>query len=165
MNYEKRRLVGCRYCQFSNITDFRTTYGSRKAFKTAFKAINSFENFEGVAFLRTYTPSHFENGLWNQGENCVKQRPFRSNETILECANLDLYMTPIEGFKVAEREGKKKGSRFRLIDVTQAILLRPDGRPSRYGHWPNENVVMYNDCVHWCLPGPVDSWNDFLLIC
>lgn len=47
--------------------------------------------------------------------------------------------------------------------MTQAMLLRPDGHPSKYGHWPNANVVLYNDCVHWCLPGPIDTWSDFLL--
>ncbi|RVX06459.1 Protein trichome birefringence-like 19 [Vitis vinifera] len=43
------------------------------------------------------------------------------------------------------------------------MWLRPDGHPSRYGHWPNANVTLYNDCVHWCLPGPIDTWSDFLL--
>jgi len=23
--------------------------------------------------------------------------------------------------------------------------------------------VTIADCVHWCLPGPVDTWNEFLL--
>jgi hypothetical protein len=81
----------------------------------------------------------------------------------LEGINFELYMTQLEEFKLAEKEGKKRGLRFRLLDTTQAMLLRPDGHPSRYGHWPHENVTLYNDCVHWCLPGPIDTWNDFLL--
>jgi hypothetical protein len=93
----------------------------------------------------------------------VRRRPFRSNETSLEGINFELYMTQLEEFKLAEKEGKKRGLRFRLLDTTQAMLLRPDGHPSRYGHWPHENVTLYNDCVHWCLPGPIDTWNDFLL--
>jgi hypothetical protein len=40
--------------------------------------------------------------------------------------------------------------------------MRPDGHPSRYGHWANEKVQLYNDCIHWCLPGPIDIWNDML---
>ena len=43
------------------------------------------------------------------------------------------------------------------------LIVRVDGHPSRYGHWLNENVTLYNDCVHWCLPGPIDTWSDFLL--
>ena len=48
------------------------------------------------------------------------------------------------------------------MDTTQAMLLRPNGHPSRYNHWPHENATLYNDCVHWCLPGPTNTWNDFL---
>ncbi|KAL0396643.1 UNVERIFIED_CONTAM: protein trichome birefringence-like 19 [Sesamum calycinum] len=132
--YENGRVAGCRYCQLPDVTDLPTTYGYRRVFRTAFKAINERENFKGVVFLRTFAPSHFENGLWNAGGNCE--------------------------FRAAEKEGKK---RLRLLDTTQAMLLRPDGHPSRYGHWPNENVTLYNDCVHWCLPGPIDSWADLLL--
>lgn len=161
--YERGQIVGCHFCLMENVTDLGMYYGYRRAFRTAFKAINSLKNFKGITYLRTFAPSHFENGLWNQGGNCVRTRPFRSNETQLEGQSLELYMTQIEEFKVAEREGKRKGLKFRLLDTTQAALLRPDGHPSRYGHWAHENVTLYNDCVHWCLPGPIDNWNDFLL--
>ncbi|KAL7101158.1 hypothetical protein ACP275_08G038700 [Erythranthe tilingii] len=157
--YENRRIVGCRFCQIPNITDLPMTYGYRRVFRTALRAINGRKNFNGVVFLRTFAPSHFENGMWNEGGNCLRRRPYRSNETILEGLNLDFYMIQLEEFRAAQREGKKK---FRLLDTTQAMLLRPDGHPSRYGHWPEEKVTLYNDCVHWCLPGPIDSWADFL---
>ncbi|XP_031286021.1 protein trichome birefringence-like 19 [Pistacia vera] len=161
--YENSQLVGCRYCLLENVTDMPMYYGYRKAFRTAFKAINSLKNYKGITYLRTFAPSHFENGLWNEGGNCLRTRPFRSNETRLEDTNLELYMIQLEELKIAEREGRKSGKKFRLLDTTQATLLRPDGHPSRYGHWPHENVTLYNDCVHWCLPGPIDTWNDFLL--
>ncbi|KAL5808250.1 hypothetical protein ACOSQ3_028941 [Xanthoceras sorbifolium] len=157
--YENNQVVGCRYCLLDNVTDLPMSYGYRKAFRTAFKAINSLENFKGITFMRTFAPSHFENGLWNEGGNCARTRPFRSNETALEGVDFELYMTQLEEFNIAEKQGKK----FRLLDTTQATLLRPDGHPSRYGHLPNENVTLYNDCVHWCLPGPIDTWSDFFL--
>ncbi|XP_020265475.1 protein trichome birefringence-like 19 isoform X2 [Asparagus officinalis] len=163
MYYENNNLKGCHYCLQKNITDLTMYYGYRMAFRTTFRAINSLQNFKGMIFLRTFAPSHFENGEWNKGGNCIRTRPFRSNETRLAGVNLELYMTQLEEFWAAEREGMKRGLKFRLLDITEAILLRPDGHPSKYGHMPGENVVMYNDCVHWCLPGPVDSWNDFLL--
>ncbi|KAK7266712.1 hypothetical protein RIF29_19363 [Crotalaria pallida] len=161
--YEKQKIVGCHYCQLENVTDLTKFYGYRKAFRTAFKVINSLTKFKGVTFLRTFAPSHFENGIWNQGGDCVRTKPFRSNQTQLEGIDLELYMIQLEEFKTAEKEAKMKGLKFRLLDTTQAMLLRPDGHPSRYGHWPHENVTLYNDCVHWCLPGPIDTWSDFLL--
>lgn len=161
--YENHKIVGCHFCELDNVTDVTMYYGYRKAFRTAFKAINRLENYKGITFLRTFAPSHFEGGLWNEGGNCVRTRPFRNNETKLEGQNLELYMTQVEEFRKAAREGKKRGLRYRLLDTTQAMLLRPDGHPSRYGHWAHENVTLYNDCVHWCLPGPIDIWSDLLL--
>lgn len=72
-------------------------------------------------------------------------------------------MIQMEEFRTAEKEGRKRGLKFRVLDTTQAMLLRPDGHPSRYGHLASANVTLYNDCVHWCLPGPIDAWSDFLL--
>ncbi|PHU19641.1 Protein trichome birefringence-like 21 [Capsicum chinense] len=161
--YENNQLVGCRYCGLPNVTDLPSAYGYQRAIRTVLRTINNSENFKGMIFLRTFAPSHFEGGEWNNGGNCVRRRPFTNNETSLEGLNLELYTIQVEEFKAAENEGKKKGKRFRLLDTTQAMLLRPDGHPSKYGHWQNENVVLYNDCVHWCLPGPIDSWSDFLL--
>ncbi|KAL4185549.1 hypothetical protein AMTRI_Chr10g6510 [Amborella trichopoda] len=161
--YEQGKVVGCYYCKQKNITDLGINYAYRRAFRTAFKAINGLQNFKGTTFLRTFAPAHFEGGLWNQGGNCIRTKPVKSNETKLEGMNMELYMSQIEEFRDAERVGRERGHKFRVIDTTQAMLMRPDGHPSRFGHWPHENVTLYNDCVHWCLPGPIDSWNSFLL--
>ncbi|XP_022770029.1 protein trichome birefringence-like 19 [Durio zibethinus] len=161
--YENHQIVGCHFCLVENVTDLTKFYGYRKAFRTAFRAINSLENFKGITFLRTFAPSHFENGWWNHGGNCVRTKPFTSNETALDGDNFELYMIQMEEFRTAEREGRKKGKRYRLMDITQAALLRPDGHPSKYGHWPHENMTLFSDCLHWCMPGPIDTWNDFLL--
>ncbi|KAK1432980.1 hypothetical protein QVD17_09883 [Tagetes erecta] len=161
--YVNKQVVGCRFCQLENITDYPMTFGYRKAIRTAFNAINSRRNFKGITILRTFAPMHFEGGEWNSGGDCVRKMPFKSNEIKLEGVNLELYMTQIEEFNRGEKIGKNRGLKYRLLDTTQAMLLRPDGHPSRYGHWPNENVTLYNDCVHWCLPGPIDTWSDFLL--
>ncbi|KAL5987539.1 hypothetical protein ACLOJK_035287 [Asimina triloba] len=163
MFYEDGQIVGCHYCQRKNVTDLTLYYSYRKAFRTAFRAINSLKNFKGTTFLRTFAPSHFENGLWDEGGNCLRTKPFKSNETTLEGQNFELHMIQVEEFGTARDEGWERGLKFKLLDTTQAMLLRPDGHPSRYGHRPEENVTLYNDCVHWCLPGPIDTWNDFLL--
>ncbi|KAG4926664.1 hypothetical protein JHK84_052336 [Glycine max] len=161
--YEKQKIVGCQYCSLENVTHLSWHYGYKKAFGTTFKAIINLENFKGVTFLRTFAPSHFENGVWDKGGNCVRTKPFKSNETRLEGNNLELHTIQLEQFKIAEKEARKKGLKFMLLDTTQAMLLRPDGHPNKYGHWPHENVTLFNDCVHWCLPGPIDTWSDFLL--
>lgn len=161
--HEHGRVIGCHDCFLNNVTELGIYHGYRRAFRTAFKAILSSESYRGITYMRTFAPPHFENGLWNEGGNCLRTEPFKSKESPLEGQNLELYMTQMEEFRRAEREGRKKGFKFRLLDTTQAMWLRPDGHPSKYGHWPQENVSLYNDCVHWCLPGPIDIWSDFLL--
>ncbi|XP_010549950.1 PREDICTED: protein trichome birefringence-like 19 isoform X2 [Tarenaya hassleriana] len=160
--FEDRALVGCHYCQLPNLTDLTMFYGYRKAFRTAFRAVLNSESFKGVMYLRSFAPSHFEGGLWNEGGNCLRKQPY-SNEMDLDERSMELYMIQMEEFQAAEKEARKRGMRFRALDMTQAMWMRPDGHPSRYGHPPGANVSLYNDCVHWCLPGPIDTLNDFLL--
>ncbi|KAK3007299.1 hypothetical protein RJ639_016281 [Escallonia herrerae] len=161
--YVNRRVIGCLYCPETNIAHKSAIFSYRRALRTAFRAINSLKRYRGVTFVRTFAPSHFEGGPWDKGGDCARKRPFMSNEIVLEGENLKLYEIQVGEHKIAEKTGRRRGLKFRLMDLTQAMWLRPDGHPSKYGHWPVENVVVANDCVHWCLPGPIDTWNDFLL--
>lgn len=67
--------------------------------------------------------------------------------------------------QVEELERAKKtvgeGRRFGVLDVTRAMMMRPDGHPGEF--WGNKWMQGYNDCVHWCMPGPVDMWSEFLM--
>ncbi|KAJ9147412.1 hypothetical protein P3X46_029577 [Hevea brasiliensis] len=160
--FENGKVVGCHLCLKNNIKNLTMLYGYRRVFRTAFKTLMGLENFNGVTFLRTLSPAHFENGEWNRGGNCIRTRPVSRGEMKLEGDDLELYFTQVEELRRAEREGKKRGLKFRLLDINEAMVVRPDGHPNHYGHWPHENVTI-SDCVHWCLPGPIDTWNDFLL--
>lgn len=163
IGYERGQIVGCHMCSERNIRNFSTCYGYRMAFRTAFKTFLSLKNYNNkLVFLRTFSPAHFENGDWDKGGSCERTKPFKKQEMQLEKYILDLYMTQVEEFKEVKKEGEKKGLRFRLLDTTRVMVLRPDGHPNHYGHWPQENKTLA-DCVHWCLPGPVDTWNEFLL--
>ncbi|KAF0901692.1 hypothetical protein E2562_006172 [Oryza meyeriana var. granulata] len=52
-------------------------------------------------------------------------------------------------------------------DVTKLATMRPDGHPGPYMHRdPFAHGVperMQTDCLHSCLPGPVDTFNEILL--
>ncbi|KAI3713101.1 hypothetical protein L1987_71672 [Smallanthus sonchifolius] len=112
---------------------------------------------------RSFLPSHFECGRWDKGGDCVRTKPLKSNESVMADYNLEMYKTQLQEYKFGEREGRRKGIKIGLMDMTQAMQLRPDVHPSKYGHWPSQNVTMAKDCVHWCLPSPIDAWNDFLM--
>ncbi|KAL0015238.1 hypothetical protein SO802_002307 [Lithocarpus litseifolius] len=162
MFYENDELVGCYKCQQENITELTQYYGYRKAFRTAFRTILSLKDYKGVTFLRTFSPAHFENGDWNKGGNCVRTKPFTKEELRVEQYIMEMYLTQMEEQRAATKEGRKRGLEFRLLDTTEAMLLRPDGHPNHYGHSQDKNITIA-DCVHWCLPGPIDTWNEFLL--
>ena len=56
-----------------------------------------------------------------------------------------------------------------VLDVTKLALLRPDGHPGAYMNpFPFANGInpkkpVQNDCVHWCMPGVVDTWNEIFI--
>ncbi|RWW32215.1 hypothetical protein GW17_00003115 [Ensete ventricosum] len=162
--FKKRQPFGCNYCaQSLNLTMVSLYSANRAAFRSAFKAIGKLRGFRGVTVLRTVSPSHFENGKWDRGGTCNRTRPARREETRLEAVELEMYRAQVKEFERARREWELSGLQLKMMDATAAMLMRPDGHPDVYGHRPEQRVQLHNDCVHWCLPGPIDLWNDLLL--
>lgn len=161
--YEGGRFVGCIYCQETNVTDLGPGFAIQKAFRLALKYINDCNSCPRiVTILRTFSPSQFENGGWNAGGTCTRTSPLAPEE-IKDGGGLDWYYRRIQLAEIdsARKLGEKKGNAFDILDVTRAMLMRPDGHPGL--HWGNQWMKGYSDCIHWCLPGPIDTWNDFLL--
>lgn len=151
-------VVACVYCNVPNVTDEGVVFALRMAFRAAFSHINHCKKCEGiVTLLRTFSPSHFENGFWNTGGSCNRTSPYSEQKI-----DFGGYEWEIRRMQVEEIErAKKKGKSFGVLDVTMAMLMRPDGHPGAF--WGNQWMKGYNDCVHWCLPGPIDVWNELLL--
>ncbi|PUZ61228.1 hypothetical protein GQ55_4G258900 [Panicum hallii var. hallii] len=153
------RVVGCHYCLVPGVPDLTLRYSQRMALRALVTG------FGGTAVVRTLSPtSHFEGGEWDKGGDCRRTRPYAADKARMAGLDLDFHAAQVEEFARAKAEAEAAGARARLLlmDTTAAMLLRPDGHPSRYGHWAHENVTLYNDCVHWCLPGPIDVWNEML---
>nr|CAB3450961.1 unnamed protein product [Digitaria exilis] len=68
--------------------------------------------------------------------------------------------------ETAATSQQRNGVELRLLDITEAMEMRPDGHPapSRYCHPPGGSVEgsFVVDCLHWCLPGPIDLWSELL---
>jgi hypothetical protein len=47
-------------------------------------------------------------------------------------------------------------STFRVLDTSHMSEFRADAHSSTTGG------KKHDDCMHWCLPGPTDTWNDLL---
>nr|GLL26511.1 protein trichome birefringence-like 19 [Ipomoea trifida] len=146
--HKKGRLIGCHKCTQTNTTKLTNFFGYRMAFRTAFRTLSRIAKPRGLVILRTFSPSHFENGDWDKGGNCVRTKPFVKSEVKVEGYVLEMYLIQIQEFRAAQRmRGRVK---LRLLDTTEAMILRPDGHPNHYGHWAYENVTVA-DCVHWYL--------------
>ncbi|CAH9093014.1 unnamed protein product [Cuscuta epithymum] len=162
--YEKDEIVGCHSCNEKNITELRFDYVYRKALNSTLEYILRSKHEKVNVLFRTTTPDHFENGEWNTGGYCNRTLPFKEGEA--EMNGMDELMHQIE-VKEFERAlttlgSNEKGLTLKLFDTTYLSLLRPDGHPGIYRHM-QPSLAVQNDCLHWCLPGPIDSWNDLMM--
>ncbi|KAL1322961.1 hypothetical protein HN51_067968 [Arachis hypogaea] len=164
--YENDTIVGCHKCELKGIKDLSHYYGYKMAMRTALRSLINLKGYKGVTFLRTFSPAHFENADWNKGGSCERTKPYSKEEIKLDGYILWTYMTQVEEFIEAQREAKERGLQLLMVNTTEIMLRRPDGHPNNYvyGHYASKGKnVIHNDCVHWCLPGPIDTWNEFLL--
>nr|GMC95125.1 protein trichome birefringence-like 19 [Ipomoea batatas] len=158
--HKRGRLIGCHKCTQTNTTKLTNFFGYRMAFRTAFRTLSRIANPRGLVILRTFSPSHFENGDWDKGGNCVRTKPFVKSEVKVEGYVLEMYLIQIQEFRAAQRmRGRVK---LRLLDTTEAMILRPDGHPNHYGHWAYENVTVFGSTLrqktlhaNFLLPTPI----------
>ncbi|XP_078431569.1 protein trichome birefringence-like 25 [Wolffia australiana] len=166
--WENNTVVGCHYCPGKRLAELGFEYAYRKALRLALLHVAS-SGFEGTFFFRTSTPDHFENGLWSTGGTCPRTRPFQPGDELpLKDVETAMKRIEMEAFGLAAARARRTGVDLRLVDSTYMFLLRPDGHPGPYRAFQpfasgGENATVQNDCLHWCLPGPIDSWNDLLM--
>ncbi|KAJ3695526.1 hypothetical protein LUZ60_000903 [Juncus effusus] len=108
-----------------------------------------------ILFFRTQSPRHFEGGDWNTGGTCRREQPLSTSE-VEELFSVERNGTNVESRLINQHLSKalKKSKRFHILDVTEMSEFRADAHPSIYGGKKHE------DCMHWCLPGLTDFWND-----
>ncbi|KAL8499728.1 hypothetical protein ACS0TY_019626 [Phlomoides rotata] len=161
--YENKTVVGCHGCHDKNITELGFEYAYQKALNSTFKFIFGSEHRPYILF-RTTAPDHFENGEWDTGGYCNKTRPFKADE--IELTDVDQIMRKVELEEFDRVYGNGMG--LELFDTTFLSLMRPDGHPGVYRQFhpydgKDKDAKIQNDCLHWCLPGPIDSWNDLMM--
>ncbi|CAM8947238.1 unnamed protein product [Rhodiola kirilowii] len=169
--YEGDTVLGCHYCPGLNHTEIGFYDVYRKAVRTALRGVverrGGDERHRIDMFLTTFSPAHFE-GEWDKLGACSKTRPYKTGEKTLEGMDAEMRRVEVEEVEAAQEIVRQSsGVRLQALDVTGLALLRPDGHPGPYMYpfpfadGPKERVQ--NDCVHWCLPGPIDTWNEIML--
>ncbi|XP_010493177.1 PREDICTED: protein trichome birefringence-like 16 isoform X2 [Camelina sativa] len=100
------------------------------------------------AFYRSLSPRHFVGGEWNTGGSCNNTTPMSIGKEVLQEESSDYSA----GRSV-------KGTGVKLLDITALSIIRDEGHISRFSISASRGV---QDCLHWCLPGVPDTWNEIL---
>ncbi|PKU78220.1 protein trichome birefringence-like 35 [Dendrobium catenatum] len=116
-------------------------------------------------FFVTMSPTHLWSREWNPGSegNCFNEKtPINSDSYWGSGSDLST-------MKMVENILGKLDYKVTVINITQLSEYRKDGHPSIYRKfWETfspkqlENPASYSDCIHWCLPGVPDVWNELL---
>ncbi|XP_018441430.1 protein trichome birefringence-like 14 [Raphanus sativus] len=115
------------------------------------------------AFFRTISPRHFRNGDWNTGGNCNNTVPLSRGSEI----------TGDDGSVDATVESAVNGTRIKILDITALSELRDEAhisgsklkprKPKKVRSNVTSTAPTVNDCLHWCLPGIPDTWNELFI--
>lgn len=166
-------VLGCHAAEGVNCTEIEFFDVFGKAFNTTLKSIIQRKGSKGNGIdviVTTFSPHHFE-GEWDKFGACPKTKPYSEDEKRLE--GMDAHMREVEVVEVEKAKAMLNADtdspkvRIAALDVTKLAMLRPDGHPGPYMYpFPFKNGIqerVQNDCVHWCLPGPIDTWNEIML--
>nr|CAD1826554.1 unnamed protein product [Ananas comosus var. bracteatus] len=100
------------------------------------------------AFFRTLSPRHFVNGDWNTGGSCDNTVPLAGGSEVVQDGSSDIVTA-----------GAVNGTRVKILDITALSKLRDEAHISKYSA---KSLKGVHDCLHWCLPGVPDAWNEIL---
>ncbi|XP_074303601.1 xyloglucan O-acetyltransferase 3-like [Silene latifolia] len=166
--YENGKLIGSLDCNETDVNEFDVGFTIGKAFQTTLRYINDCENCKDmVTIVRTISPSHFENGTWKTGGNCERTKLYNTKDVgdlLTEGKNKvewEVRNVQLEEVERVRKDAATSRDNFRVMDITKVMVTRPDGHPG--SHWRDKKKKGFNDCVHWCMPGPIDVWNDLML--
>ena len=139
--------------------------------ETSLTAMVTHPNYTGLTIVRSYSPDHYEGGAWNTGGSCTgKVRPILPGQLVENGFTNLMHEKQVTGFHQAIKKQTNR-SKLKLMDITEVFSYRHDGHPGPYRN-PDPNKITKRgpdgrpppqDCLHWCMPGPVDTWNEFML--
>ncbi|WCJ27984.1 TRICHOME BIREFRINGENCE-LIKE 35 [Euphorbia peplus] len=116
-------------------------------------------------FFVSMSPTHLWSREWEPGSegNCY------SEQSPIEQEGYWGSGSDLPTMQMVERILGRLGSKVTVLNITQLSEYRKDGHPSIYRKFwealrPEQlaKPSTYSDCIHWCLPGVPDVWNELL---
>ncbi|CAL9091922.1 unnamed protein product [Musa textilis] len=164
---ENNTVVGCHYCPKLNISELSLESAYSKILSSVFGFVTASKH-KPIVIYRTWTPDHFENGEWFSGGKCNRTSPYKIKEFNGKDVDHVMRNIELEEFdRAATANGSENVANLKLLDTYQLSLLRPDAHSGPYRTFrpfdKNKNAKVQNDCLHWCLPGAIDTWNELIM--
>ncbi|CAL0320341.1 unnamed protein product [Lupinus luteus] len=116
-------------------------------------------------FFTSMSPSHTKSKEWGgkEGGNCYNETTPIDDPTYWGSDSEKSIM------QVIEQVFRKSKVPITFLNITQLSSYRKDAHTSIYKKQWNPlsteqlaNPASYADCIHWCLPGLQDTWNELL---
>ncbi|KAI8007924.1 Protein trichome birefringence-like 18 [Camellia lanceoleosa] len=139
--------------------------------ETILSALATHPNYTGLTIVRSFSPDHYEGGAWNTGGSCTgKVNPALDGELVENGFTNIMHEKQVAGFERAIKKMTNK-SKLKFMDITGVFAYRRDGHPGPYRSTDPNKITKRGpngkpppqDCLHWCMPGPVDTWNELVL--
>ncbi|KAL6554176.1 Protein trichome birefringence-like 31 [Orobanche minor] len=117
-------------------------------------------------FFATMSPTHLWSWEWNPGAdgNCFNEtRPIEKGSYWGTGSSRDI-------MGILEDVLGRLKVQVTVLNITQLSEYRKDGHTSVYGERKGKLLTKeqrfdpknFADCIHWCLPGVPDTWNEIL---
>ncbi|KAK4480684.1 hypothetical protein RD792_013762 [Penstemon davidsonii] len=139
-------------------------YAYRMAMNNLVKWINKNVDYEKTrVFFMTASPTHKSSKSWggDPNGNCYNETGMNKKVTPWGPGNSIM--------QIITEEFNKSIVPITVLNITQISNYRKDAHTSIYkAQWRNltskqlANPTSYADCIHWCLPGVQDTWNQLL---
>ncbi|CAG7877910.1 unnamed protein product [Brassica rapa] len=165
--FKMKILEGSFKDEKKKIVEMESEDAYRMALKTMVKWVKkNMDPLKTRVFFATMSPTHYKSEDWGgeQGKNCYNQTtPIQDMDHWPSDCSKTLMKV------IGEELDGRKDFPVTVLNITQLSGYRKDAHTSIYKkQWSPltkeqlANPVSYSDCIHWCLPGLQDTWNELL---
>ncbi|CAA0816036.1 Protein trichome birefringence-like 31 [Striga hermonthica] len=159
--------INATFGSLNNVREYNVTSAYRLALKTWANWVESSINPRTQKiFFATMSPTHLWSWEWKpgMGGTCFNETyPIEQESYWGTGSSLNIMGT------VKDILGHLK-AKVTVLNITQLSEYRKDGHTSVYGERKGKLLTKeqrsdpnnFADCIHWCLPGVPDTWNEIL---
>lgn len=158
--------INATYGSRESIQEYNVTTAYRLAMETWGNWIDSrIDPRTQKIFFATMSPTHLWSWEWKPGTdgNCFNETHPIEGPYWGTGSSLDI-------MRIVEEVLERLKVKVTVLNITQLSEHRKDGHASIFGERKGKLLTKeqrsdpknYADCIHWCLPGVPDTWNEIL---